>query len=523
MPRALARRRSLVVWALLGLAMVLLSYTFILATAAVCVYLPYLLLANTESFNFQVLVLLLCGVAMAGAMVWSLVPRRDNFENPGPLIDRSSHPLLFAEMDQIADALNEPVPAEVFLIPQVNAFVSDRGGIMGFGSRRVMGIGLPLVAILNISEFRAVLAHEFAHYYSGDTRLGPPVYKTRQTIIRTMQNMSSLRGAMRIAIAQGVYRLVMWILQGYWILYFRATQIISRRQEYRADELACDIAGAESLIAGLKKIHGCGAAFPSYWNSEVLGFLNQGYRPAITEGFSLFVKSPEISRQIEDLLENELHEDKTNPYDSHPPLHKRITSAQRLVRETSISHTEAPATTLFSNLLIEEARLLSMSSSESAVAELKVVGWGDLSQALPKMWAEDIRSNGNLLSGLTPDDIPNLLPRLAEIGSRMPDPKGTLLSPNQRTQRAAELIGTALALLISNVGWPLRISPGERYFDIIGERFSVQESLAALFEKKTSREQWIELCQKMRIAGLQLVEAKASAAAANDVTDIAAL
>jgi len=84
-------------------------------------------------------------------------------------------------------------------------------------------------------------------------------------------------------------------------------------------------------------------------------------------------------------------------------------------------------------------------------------------------------------------------------------------------------MGTALALLISNVGWPLRIRPGERYFDINGERFSVQESLAALFEKKTSREQWIELCQKMRIAGLQLVEAKASAAAANDVTDIAAL
>jgi Zn-dependent protease with chaperone function len=74
----------------------------------------------------------------------------------------------------------------------MNAFVGDRGGIMGFGSRRIMGLGLPLLALLNISEFRAVLAHEFAHYYGGDTRLGPWVYKTRMAIIRVFQSVGSL-------------------------------------------------------------------------------------------------------------------------------------------------------------------------------------------------------------------------------------------------------------------------------------------------------------------------------------------
>ena len=78
--------------------------------------------------------------------------------------------------------LDEPMPREVYLIGDVNAFVADRGGFMGFGSRRVMGLGLPLLSILSVSQFRAVLAHEFAHYYGGDTSLGPWVYKTQTAI-----------------------------------------------------------------------------------------------------------------------------------------------------------------------------------------------------------------------------------------------------------------------------------------------------------------------------------------------------
>jgi heat shock protein HtpX len=57
--------------------------------------------------------------------------------------------------------------------------------MLGFGSRRVMGIGLPLFSILNVSELRAVLAHEFADLYSGDTSLGPWVYGVHSALIRS--------------------------------------------------------------------------------------------------------------------------------------------------------------------------------------------------------------------------------------------------------------------------------------------------------------------------------------------------
>jgi hypothetical protein len=60
----------------------------------------------------QVVLLLLGGIAVA-TMLWSLFPRRDKFDAPGPLLDRSTQPRLFREIDQIADALNEQVPREV--------------------------------------------------------------------------------------------------------------------------------------------------------------------------------------------------------------------------------------------------------------------------------------------------------------------------------------------------------------------------------------------------------------------------
>ena len=51
-----------------------------------------------------------------------------------------------------------------------------------------MAVGLPLLSVLNISEFRGVVAHEFGHYDSGDTSIGPWVYKTQAAMIRTFIN-----------------------------------------------------------------------------------------------------------------------------------------------------------------------------------------------------------------------------------------------------------------------------------------------------------------------------------------------
>lgn len=511
------RRRLLALWAFAAVVLVIASYLVILLTAAACVYLPYLLLITEQSVGVQTVALALCGFVMAGTMLWSLIPRRDSFKAPGPTLDHGSHPKLFAELEYIAAALDEPLPDEVFLIPQANAFVADRGGIMGIGSRRVMGIGLPLIAVMNLTEFRAVLAHEFAHYYGGDTRLGPWVYKTRIAMVRTIQNMASIGNWMRVALVQLVYRLVFALLQGYWKIFFRATQLVSRRQEYRADELACHIAAAESLISGLRKVHAANAAIGAYWNVEVVPLLNLGYRPPIAGGFAMFVQAPEVAKQIYDHAQKELNEPKTSAYDSHPPLRDRIAAATRLATGKQET-TPEPASNLFGDLLKEELRLLSWNSDSSKVEALKPLRWENLAAVSPQIWREYIQQNSQLVGEHTTESLPDAINNMAEIGSGIPDPKGMLLTPQQRTIRAAELLGTALALALADAGWPLCMQPGERYFQVRGERVRARELLSCLMAHKITRDEWIQRCRDLKISGVRLAGAESATAGAQPVS-----
>jgi hypothetical protein len=48
----------------------------VLLVASACVLFPYFLLTNAESINAQVLFLFLFGIVIAGALLWSLIPRR---------------------------------------------------------------------------------------------------------------------------------------------------------------------------------------------------------------------------------------------------------------------------------------------------------------------------------------------------------------------------------------------------------------------------------------------------------------
>jgi heat shock protein HtpX len=205
---SIPRRRIMTFRALFSLSLVVAFYGLVLVLAAACVCLPLLnLLYNDDPTLDQPVrrvLLFLIGVFMAGTMLWSVRPRRHKFHSPGPLVERSSHPRLFEELESIARALNERMPEEVYLLADVNAWVASRGGVMGICSRRVIGIGFPLLSILNVSQFRAVLAHEFGHSYRGDARLGPLVYKTRRAMVRAMENMNSLSFVTIFSPAEGI-------------------------------------------------------------------------------------------------------------------------------------------------------------------------------------------------------------------------------------------------------------------------------------------------------------------------------
>jgi hypothetical protein len=137
---------------------------------------------------------------------------------------------------------------------------------------------------MSVAEFRAVVAHEFAHFYSGDTRLGPLIYKTRSAMARTLENLSSsrsqtIRFLRRFWVAQIFHTVVVGGLAAYWKLFLQITHLVSRQQEYRSDELACYSAGSNAMAQGLERVHTITAVCQSFWNTVAGPALYAGYRP----------------------------------------------------------------------------------------------------------------------------------------------------------------------------------------------------------------------------------------------------
>jgi heat shock protein HtpX len=509
-------RRSLALFALLAMLMVVVSYLFILLLAIACVYLPFLVITNVA--NFQTLALFVGGVIVAAAMLWSLIPRRDKFSPPGLPLERTSHPRLFAELDRIAEVLKEPLPRDVYLIGEPNAWVADRGGMMGFGSRRVMGLGLPLLGALNISQFRAILAHEFAHYYGGDTKLGPWLHRTQTAMIRTFENIGSVGKTMRVALMQVLYMVVFGILKWYWLLFLRAINFVSRRQEFRADELACIVAGPKSLVSGLRIVHGAALAWPAYWKTEVAPMLNSGCLPSIAGGFALFLAAPAIAKQVEKGIETDMREGKTKPYDSHPPLRDRVAAAQALPNQSQPDDPQS-AWSLLEDGGAAELALLEALNSEMPKNALQRVSWEAQGTAvLIPSWANFVSEYASLLQGITVGTLPESLGKIPQIAPQIRDPKGMLLTPEQRIERARSLLSTALALALVNNGWKLHSRPGEFHLDRDDEQLDPYKLMLQLSDGVITRDAWANKCRDCGIEDIPLTTTAKSIAAVDQGT-----
>jgi heat shock protein HtpX len=166
--------RSLATRAVMALVLMAGFYALALGISGALLWVPYAEVVYLGRLHPK---LALGCVLGAGAVLWAILPRPDKFSPPGPQLTRANAPALYRLIDQVARCTAQTPPTEVYLLNDVNAWVTQRGGVMGIGSRRVMGVGLPLLAHLTPSELAAVIAHEFGHYVSGDVGLGPWIYR----------------------------------------------------------------------------------------------------------------------------------------------------------------------------------------------------------------------------------------------------------------------------------------------------------------------------------------------------------
>lgn len=489
---------SMLARALLAVVLMIGFYLLALGMAAGLVYIPYAEVVYAHRIHPKLAILCILG---ALAILWAMLPRFDKFPAPGPKLSREKHPRLFSDLEDVARSTNQAMPAEVYLVPDVNAWVAQRGGVMGFGSRRVMGLGLPLMRALTRSQFRAVLAHEFGHYHGGDTKVGPWIYKTRGAIGRTLASL-------------GNGSLLQLPFLWYGKLFLRITHAISRRQEFIADELAARTIGARPLADGLRRIHGVALAFNAYWQNECAPVLHAGFVPPLAEGFEKFISASNIVEAMDKHIDEELRNGKGDPYDTHPPLKERIAAVAHLPEGENPAD-DPSALSLLEDIPTLESQLLATMAGPVEAAKLKRIGWSEVgSQVYLASWKQLARSNADRLKGITPEALPGLATDLTALGRRFVDFSGQQPNNESASGLAGGVIGAALCVLLMGRGAGVEAIPGRIITLTAGGRvLEPFNLLVAMKDGKISSDAWQEQCVMLGITGIDLSTVTEAAAA----------
>ncbi len=206
-------------------------------------------------------------------------------------VTEQDQPVLFAFIRRLCRDTRAPLPRRVYLTPDVNAAVFYHESLLDLvlPAHKNLVIGLGLVNRLNLSEFKAVLAHEFGHFSQNSMKLGGYVYASNRIIADVVfgrdwldEAVAGLRGTdIRIAVFAWAFTGVLWTLrktlQGLFRVINFANVALSRQMEYNADLVAVSVTGSDALIHALARLDLATEALSQAWSDLVTAADHQLY------------------------------------------------------------------------------------------------------------------------------------------------------------------------------------------------------------------------------------------------------
>jgi Zn-dependent protease with chaperone function len=176
-------------------------------------------------------------------------------------ITADEHPVLFEFIYHLCDELGAPTPNKVYVSPDVNAAVMPQTSLINLfvEPKKDLLIGLGLVNSVNLSEFKAVLAHEFGHFSQsamassytyvagriiGDLVEGEDWFDRVVNWCKRQDNAISL-----IGYAIGA---PLWVGRKLLEWFYKAITLqrlaVSREREFHADLVAVSAAGSNAVV-----------------------------------------------------------------------------------------------------------------------------------------------------------------------------------------------------------------------------------------------------------------------------------
>jgi heat shock protein HtpX len=162
-------------------------------------------------------------------------------------VDRTAAPELFGLVDRVRTAVGAPTPHVILLGYDRNAFTTT----VGLRRRRVLCLGLPLLATLDPQERVALIGHELGHFVNGDVRRGPLTLAARTTLGRLALLFAPAPGGdggFVDAIARSVSWVISRLAMTAQLVLLWASLRDSQRAEYLADELGARTGGSDAAI-----------------------------------------------------------------------------------------------------------------------------------------------------------------------------------------------------------------------------------------------------------------------------------
>ena len=237
------------------------------------------------------------GLGMTGAGVLILIFLL-KFIFKRHIVDRShlteirpeQQPQLFAFIREIVDEVHTKFPKKVYLSADVNASVFYDSGFwsMFLPVKKNLHIGIGLVNTVSVSEFRAILAHEFGHFSQRSMKVGSYVYNVNQVIYNMLydnesyENLANRWGSLSwyfsifvtaaVKVLQGVQAILRKVYEVVNLSYLS----LSREMEFHADEVAANVAGSRPLITSLPRLDLANQAYET-----VVGFYHARSRKDI--------------------------------------------------------------------------------------------------------------------------------------------------------------------------------------------------------------------------------------------------
>ena len=280
-------------------------------------------------------------------------------------IDSTEHPRLHAFIKQLCRETGADFPHRIYLGWDVNAcvFYDDDLRCLFLPTPKNLQIGLGLLNVLNLSEFKAVLAHEFGHFTQKSMRVGSYVYIANRFMIDMVAGrdwlddlMLRLRryrnfvGAMA-SLCWGVFWLFRKVLTGCFYGINFLGRSLSREKEFHADRVAVSVAGSDAIVHGLYRLEFAGQALGQaarelqiasqhdlytndlfYHQTRAADYLRRvrddptlGDPPPVPDG-----KGPP-----DDLFTEEEH-GATSKWDSHPSMYDREQSVKEVYLRAAV-------------------------------------------------------------------------------------------------------------------------------------------------------------------------------------------